>query len=86
MKQKFQDRNNVVLFALAFVVTIVTAVVCHHCCADRITTLLTAPMVGIMGVMGLGALFEIENMEMPMGPEAGFFGVIVATLLSVIIF
>lgn len=84
--KKFINRNNVILFAIAFMVTLATAFICCGCGAERITTLLAAPMTGVFSVMGVGALFEIEDMPMPMGPEAGFVGVIVAELLSLIIF
>lgn len=84
--KKFLNRNNIILFAIAFVLTLATAAVCNFCGAERVTTLLTAPAAGILGVMGVGALFEIEDMPMPMGPEAGFLGVIVAALLNIIIF
>lgn len=84
--EKFINRNNVILFAIAFVVTIVTAIICHCCSAERVTTLLTAPAVGVFSVMGVGALFEVEDMKMPMGPEAGFLGVIVAALLNIVLF
>ena len=84
--KKFINRNNVILFAIAFVVTIVTAIICHFCGAERVTTLLTAPAVGVFSVMGVGALFDIEDMPMPMGPEAGFLGVIVAALLNIVLF
>lgn len=84
--KKFINRNNVILFAIAFMVTIIMAVVCHYCGAERVTTLLTAPMFGVISVMGIGVLFDLEDMPMPMGPEAGFVGVIVAEFLNIIIF
>jgi len=86
MKEKFFTRNNVVLFSIAFMVTLLTAIICSMCGAERITVLLTAPMLGVLSVMGIGGLFTIEDMPMPVGPEPGFLGVIVGTLLSLFIF
>lgn len=84
--KKLINRNNVILFAIAFVITLAVAVICYLSDAERITILMTAPLFGAIGVLGVGALFTMEDMKMPMGPEAGFVGVIVASLINVIVF
>lgn len=86
MKEKFLTRGNIALFIIALAVTLITALVCNMCGAERITTVLTAPMGGILSVLLIGALYEIANQKAPMGPEPGILGVIVGTLVSLLIF
>lgn len=86
MKEKFLTRGNIALFIIALAVTLITALVCNMCGAERITTVLTAPMGGILVVLLVGALYEFVNVKAPMGPEPGILGVIVGTLVSLLIF
>ena len=86
MKEKFLTKGNVMLLAIAFAVTLITAFVCNLCGAERITTLLTAPFFGVLSVLGIGALYEVCNQKAPMGPEPGILGIVLGAILNIIIF
>ena len=86
MKEKFLTQGNIALLAITLVVTILTAAVCNMLGADRLTTLLTAPMGGILGLLGVGALFEVADLKAPMGPEPGILGIVLGSIASMIIF
>ena len=86
MKEKFLTRGNIALFIIAVAVTLITGLVCNLCGAERITTVLTAPMGGVLSILLVGALYEIVNQKAPMGPEAGILGVVFGTIISLIIF
>lgn len=86
MKEKFLTKGNISLFSIAFAVTLIVAVVCYFCGAERMTTLFSAPIGGILSVLIIGGLYELTSEKAPMGPDAGILGVVIATLLSLIIF
>ena len=86
MKEKIFCKANISLFVVAIVFTVVTGLVCHLCGADRVTTIACSPLGGVLSVMGIGLLFEIEKMEMPVGPEAGILGIVAGTIISLLVF
>lgn len=86
MKEKIFCKANISLFVVALVITVATGLVCHLCGADRITTIACSTLGGVLSVMGIGALFEIEKMTMPVGPDAGILGIVAGTLISLIVF
>lgn len=86
MKEKYLNRGSITLFIIAFMFTLVTATICNVCDADKVTIIASAAMAGLVSVMGIGACFEIENLEMPIGPESGFVGVIIGTIIALLVF
>lgn len=69
--KKFLSKNNVILFAIAFVVTIATALVCSLCGVGRITMLFVAPTIGAFSVTGVGAIYEAKGKSFTESPDAG---------------
>lgn len=86
MKEKFLSKGNISLFAAAFIFTMLTAVLCNIFGAERLTTVFCAPMGGTLSILGIGALCEIEDLQLPVGPGAGILGVVIGALLTIIIF
>lgn len=86
MKEKFFNRANISLFTVAFVATLLTAVISWVCGGERLTTVFLAPIGGVSSILGVGALCEIEDLELPVGPGAGILGVVTGALLTIIIF
>jgi len=86
MKEKFLNKGNISLFAVTFLVTVLTAVICNLCGADRLTTVCCAPVGGIISVLGIGALCEIEDVSLPVSPDAGVLGTTLGLILTMIIY
>ena len=86
MKEKYLSKGSIVLFTIALIVTLATALVCNHFDAEKVTIIASSAMAGIVSVMGIGALFESQRLQMPMGPESGFVGIIIGVILNLIIY
>lgn len=86
MKEKFLNKGNISLFTVAFVFTVLTAVVCDLCGAERLTTVFCAPIGGVLSVLGIGALCEIADYRLPVGPGAGILGIVVGAIITLITF
>lgn len=86
MKEKFLTRGNISLFIIALAATVIAGFVCNLCGADRITSICTAPMVGILAMLGIGAACEAASLRLTDGPEPGILGVIFGTLACLALF
>lgn len=86
MKEKFLTKGNIALFAIAFALTVIVALVCHLCGAERITVEFAGPMGGILGVLLIGGLYEVCNQKAPMGPEPGILGVVAGAIINILLF
>lgn len=83
--KKWFSRANITLFAITTVATLIAAFVCHLCHAENATTVAVASMAGVASLLGIGAIFEMANLKMPMRPEAGVVGVLTGTAITLIL-
>lgn len=85
IKEKL-NKGNVSLFAVAFVAAVLAAVVISLLGGDKLSATAGAAIGGVLSLMELDLLLESEELQLPVGKEAGYLGIICGVIITLIVF
>ena len=86
IKEKFINKGNISLFCAAMIAALLSGIVCGLCGGDRTTCLAGSSIGGVLALLGVDILCDIEDLQLPVGPGAGILGIIAGVIITLIIF
>lgn len=85
IKEKFINKGNISLFCAAMIAALLTGILCGIF-GDRTTCLAGSSIGGVLSILGVDILCDIEGLQLPVGPGAGILGIIAGVIITLIIF